>query len=892
MPVSTICLVMIVRNESHVIKRCLDSVREWIDHWIICDTGSTDHTRKIIKSYFRKYKIPGELLEHEWVDFGYNRTLAVSAATGKADYLLLMDADFTLVVNDPVFKEKLLDGESDIMGEVDGYMIKYEGENATRQMLLIKGGLDWKYMGVTHEYIHSDELKREADFDGISFVHHADGGCRADKYTRDVELLLRGLEMEPDNCRYYFYLGQSYRFLEKWDEALATYQKRSEMSGYDEEIYYSLYQVGYCKLMRGLKEIERIGGLKEAEIRTAKEDLIWKCVGDFMKAYEYRPDRLEALYELVKFCRENQLYKLGYDVGKVALDRIEQNGKLSVKEIPMLAQQRGGSGTDRLFVSRSIHDWLFWDELAICGYYADELQESMDIWMKVLKEKCFEEGKLGHIKSNLSFALKGLAEQKKQAVLREKQQQDVDVGRGTDQYILVKGYDSPNGDIRQASTMDIEHLINLANKESEVIAFNSNGWLKRSLTPNFKDWVYYSDFIGTYVRRTHIDSVTGLRAFLDPASVKSVEKEKNVGFQPDEKDINEELVLKVKSKYGVDLRDPKREKRICIYCPDYTSIGGSELTIKHLYQTLVTRLDRMGSNIQLKITTNQMELVNFNPKLVITQQLCTGVTLEMAKIFKYDVAILLHGPNQFRNDPCVKLLIYNSEQLLRSEEQYIAPRIARIVLHPTIDISRVKSNNSSGDNENKREYITFIGSNSYNYIKGSDLFVTLAKMCPDQKFLHVSRWSPVDYKNQKYFGVPITPLEGVDSTMVVQTRAEIDKMQNLEVIEQTTDMAAIYAKTKVLIVPSLFESYGRVAVEACINGIPVVGSNLPGIREATYEGGVYIDQIRNVSDFADGLRRVLDEYSGFQEKCLGVESKYLADQEKSIGALMDELKLA
>ena len=40
MPTS-LCLNMIVKNEAHVIRRCLDSVRPFVSHWVIVDTGST-----------------------------------------------------------------------------------------------------------------------------------------------------------------------------------------------------------------------------------------------------------------------------------------------------------------------------------------------------------------------------------------------------------------------------------------------------------------------------------------------------------------------------------------------------------------------------------------------------------------------------------------------------------------------------------------------------------------------------------------------------------------------------------------------------------------------------------------------------------------------------------
>src|ERR1700732_422892 len=63
----TVCLNMIVKDETRVIRRCLESVKPVIDYWVIVDTGSTDGTQAMIKDFMKD--VPGELQERPWVDF-------------------------------------------------------------------------------------------------------------------------------------------------------------------------------------------------------------------------------------------------------------------------------------------------------------------------------------------------------------------------------------------------------------------------------------------------------------------------------------------------------------------------------------------------------------------------------------------------------------------------------------------------------------------------------------------------------------------------------------------------------------------------------------------------------------------------------------------------------
>ena len=352
----SLCLVMIVKNESKVIYRCLDSIRDYLDYWVIYDTGSDkDNTPKMIEDYFAKYKIPGELHRTEWKNFGYNRTQAVQTAKNKADFLILMDADFICHVKDPLMKTKPL--------TADAYMIKYEGPLAYRQNLFVKGSLLWRYVGVTHEYIHCTTAKHVEYGDFLTFTHPADGGCRSDKFERDIRLLQQGLIDEPNNIRYMFYLAQSYKDIQEWTKAIEWYQKRVAAGGWAEEVYYALYQIGLCKMRRG--------------------DEFYQFMGDMVRAFMFRPVRLEALFHLIHYCyrqKDKGLSVIGYQLGKMGMNT----------ETP----------TDLLFVEKPVHDYLFLDALSICAVNCGKYKQACQISQRILAEQRFPEPERQRLENN------------------------------------------------------------------------------------------------------------------------------------------------------------------------------------------------------------------------------------------------------------------------------------------------------------------------------------------------------------------------------------------------------------------------------------------------------------------------------------------------------------
>lgn len=81
-------------------------------------------------------------------------------------------------------------------------------------------------------------------------------------------------------------------------------------------------------------------------------------------------------------------------------------------------------------------------------------------------------------------------------------------------------------------------------------------------------------------------------------------------------------------------------------------------------------------------------------------------------------------------------------------------------------------------------------------------------------------------------------LEGrMPRRLLKKWKLDLPGMRNVWWLPEQKDMAAVYARTSVLLVPSFWsEGFGRSVVEAQLSGIPVLASNRGGLHEALGEG--------------------------------------------------------
>ena len=145
-----IVLVLMVKNEEKILKRCLEAVEGMVDAYVITDTGSTDMTTDIALDFLMTHEGCVEI--NTWKNFGHNRTLSFQNALGycKAKgwdltdtYGLLLDADMVFVAG--TLRKQPLGGL--------GYtFVQCAGDLEYPNTRLIRMDYPWVCKGVTHEY--------------------------------------------------------------------------------------------------------------------------------------------------------------------------------------------------------------------------------------------------------------------------------------------------------------------------------------------------------------------------------------------------------------------------------------------------------------------------------------------------------------------------------------------------------------------------------------------------------------------------------------------------------------------------------------------------------------------------------------------------------------------
>jgi hypothetical protein len=288
---ANLCLTMVVQDEMANLERCLGSVEGHVSCWMIGDTGSTDGTAEFIRAFFAKRGLPGELLRIPRDDPDQAReAVQERARTSRLpfDYLLLTDADMELIVEDPDFRTQL---------QAPYYELTQRSGLVCSNVRLLRRDAAARHHAVVPATPGDGPLLR-----GVWCKDHATGAARTRNRARDLRLLLRRLERDPNNGHDWFCLAETLQDVGCTPVAAKTFAKRAGMGGWPDEAWYARLQEARC--LRALND-------ESGFVRSA------------LAAFDQHPQRAEPLYDLARFYRERGMPNVSalYAEAGLALDR-------------------------------------------------------------------------------------------------------------------------------------------------------------------------------------------------------------------------------------------------------------------------------------------------------------------------------------------------------------------------------------------------------------------------------------------------------------------------------------------------------------------------------------------------------------------------------------------
>lgn len=366
----TIVFATMCKNEEHCILETLKSVAPYIDYWVVCDTGSTDKTIELVKSFFSEKGIPGELYEDAWVGFDHNKTLMMSRAKDKAEYILHLDADDQLIG-----KLKFPLNES---GKDSYFLPVKRGTAEWKALIFFKGLYTWKFCGVAHTIIKALEKPNHSIGDLSSHGYYISGegiGSRAfdpKKYLYDAERLQKQfwdtLVNDPDqlNNRSIFYTAQSYMDYGMYREALQwnrLYLKVKDT--WIEEVFEAQMRVSQCLMAL------------EADLN--------EIIAEMDKAIEIFPDRAEPMVRLGKYLNQHHQYNLAYQY-------LSKAKKINIKDV---------KAKYILFVDEHCYGKYINDDLSVACYWVGHYEEGLHLLLEIIDDPYYEDAQ-GRLLLNLN----------------------------------------------------------------------------------------------------------------------------------------------------------------------------------------------------------------------------------------------------------------------------------------------------------------------------------------------------------------------------------------------------------------------------------------------------------------------------------------------------------
>lgn len=327
----TISLCMIVRNEEEALPGCLSSIEGIADEIVIVDTGSTDRTKEVARSFGAK------VFDFEWInDFAAARNHSFRQAT--QEYILWLDADDRIAERDRCI---LLELKENLPPDTDSvtmpYNLAFDSDgNVTaslRRNRLVRRDRGFRWIGAVHEYLEV----RGRVINSEAAVTHSKNKAHTDRNLQIYRTMLQ--KGKPFTPRDMYYYANELRDHGIYEEAAAQYERfLATKQGWIEDNLQACLKLAECRKRMG----DRAG-----EIQVLSRYMA------------YSPPRPELCCRMGDYWRELENYKAAIVWYELAL------------KVPEPADSMG-------FRNQAYSTWLPHLQLCVCWDRLGEHQKAFE----------------------------------------------------------------------------------------------------------------------------------------------------------------------------------------------------------------------------------------------------------------------------------------------------------------------------------------------------------------------------------------------------------------------------------------------------------------------------------------------------------------------------------
>lgn len=384
-------LTQIMKNESHVATRMLDSIKSIVDGICVVDTGSTDDSVEVVKKWGEENGIETYVFERPFDNFENSRNYSfekaremfLSKKDGHTYYNFWLDFDEQLIIDKTFNKQSI---------NKDLYMFNtFIKQMKYTRNELVRLDMDFKFYGPIHEYIipPKDVKITSGVLQGVSVNVSMDGASWQEdvqmKYISHAHTLEKYISNNRKDPRWIFYTAQSYHDSavmkdnkeeneERLRRAIRYYKERVDrMDGYPEERFYAQYRIG--TIMKNLEEPWNL------------------TLQALLKAYSIEPTRGESIKTIIDYYLQVGEWNLAYMYSDFAVKNFHNKNPYPAK---------------LLFVDNSLYAWKFLETYSAACYYTGRKEEAKKYFNKILEviktnPEAFSPEDLSKIESNKRF---------------------------------------------------------------------------------------------------------------------------------------------------------------------------------------------------------------------------------------------------------------------------------------------------------------------------------------------------------------------------------------------------------------------------------------------------------------------------------------------------------